>query len=88
MGSGESPTSTDKVVNEVTTTAGQTVIAGSYADGDVLVVNKSDLKINIGADGAAVPITAFTGYAVVDGDIVLTTPAAEGDNYLVIPRGS
>ena len=76
MGTGESPTSTDRVVNEVTTTAGQTVIAGSYADGDVLVVNKNDIK------------TAFTGYSVVDGDIVLTTAAAEGDNYLVIPRGS
>jgi len=76
MGTGESPTSTDRVVNEVTTTAGQTVIAGSYADGDVLVVSKNDLK------------TAFTGYSVVDGDIVLSTPAAEGDNYLVIPRGS
>jgi hypothetical protein len=76
MGTGGSPTSTDRVVNEVTTTAGQTVIAGSYADGDVLVVNKGDLK------------TAFTGYSVVDGDIVLSTPAAEGDNYLVIPRGS
>ena len=76
MGSGGSPDETDRVVNEVTTTAGQTVIAGSYADGDVLVVNKNDLK------------TAFTGYSVVDGDIVLSTPAAEGDNYLVIPRGS
>jgi len=76
MGSGGSPDETDRVVNEVTTTAGQTVIAGSYADGDVLVVNKNDIK------------TAFTGYSVVDGDIVLSTPAAEGDNYLVIPRGS
>jgi len=76
MGSGGSPAETDRVVNEVTTTAGQTVIAGDYADGDVLVVNKNDIK------------TAFTGYSVVDGDIVLTTAAAEGDNYLVIPRGS
>ena len=67
------PASIVKVVNNITTTAGQTVIAGSYADGNVVVVNKNNLE------------TLFTDYSVVDGDIVLDTAAAAGDKYIAIP---
>ncbi len=63
----------DKVVNNITTTEGQTTITGSYTTGNVVVVNKTDLE------------TEFTGYSISSGNIVLNTAAAEGDEYLVIP---
>jgi len=62
-----------RVVNNIVTTSGQTVIAGSYADGDVVVVNKSNIQVE------------FTDYSVVDGDIILDSAASEGDEYIVIP---
>ena len=55
---------------------GQTTIAGSYTEGNVVVVNKSNLRV------------LFEDYEVVDGDIVLDTAAAEGDEYIAIPTAA
>ena len=69
------PPSIEKVVNHLTTSVGQTTIAGSYTEGNVVVVNKNNLRV------------LFEDYEVVDGDIVLDTAASEGDEYIAIPTG-
>ncbi len=57
--------------SDITTTAGQTNLGSG--DDDTVVVNKNNLE------------EAFTAYSIDDGEIILDNPAAENDQYIVIP---
>lgn len=75
----------DKTVNNITTTAGQTIIepplGSQYVDGSVTVVDQSDLATATEAS----PLTAFTAFSIESGNIVLDSAAAEGDKFIAIP---
>jgi len=53
--------------------AGQTVIEGSFIADHVTVVNKSNLE------------SAFTGFSISSGNVVLNEAATAGTEYLIIP---
>jgi hypothetical protein len=74
-------TSIVRTVNSITTTVGQTIIEGSYTDGEVTVINQADMSLATEDN----PLTAFTAYTVADGNIVLNSAASEGDKFTIIP---